>query len=183
MDIYCLFCEPGSAKYVRAAMPQIYPCRAISPKTIQHRRKPQRRSSKDSPNEQPKKTEYEDVERDLLPNYVFLYFEEEKAKPYQYYLIDGVIRCLRDSSGQYELTGPDRDFALMLLEKDGVIGKTEVYEEGDRIRIREGAFLNVETQILKVDRRSHRIQIELPFAGRPVRTWVEYEMIEKSNPS
>ena len=48
--------------------------------------------------------------------------------------MDSVLRCLRDSAGRYELTGNDEEFALMLLEKNGIIGKTMVYQEGDRIR-------------------------------------------------
>ena len=31
--------------------------------------------------------------------------------------------------------------------------------------------------ILKVDRRASRMQIEIPFARRIVKTWVEYEII------
>ena len=42
----------------------------------------------------------------------------------------------------------------------------------------KGVFEGVETKILKVNRRNMRMQIEIPFAGRPVRTWVEYEVVK-----
>ena len=48
----------------------------------------------------------------------------------------------------------------------------------DRIRIREGAFEGVPAEIVKVDRRRARMMIEIPFANRSVRTWVEYEIVE-----
>lgn len=75
--------------------------------------------------------------------------------------MDNVLRCLRDSAGRYELTGNDEEFAQMLLEKNGIIGKTMVYQEGDRICICEGAFKNVQATILKVDRRTHLMQVEI----------------------
>ena len=68
---------------------------------------------------------------------------------------------------------------MMLLDRGGVVGKTPVYQEGDRIRIRDGAFAGVEARILRVKPRYSRMEIELNFAHRPVRTWVEYEIIEK----
>ena len=77
------------------------------------------------------------------------------------------IRC--------ELCGNTR-----LLKKDGVIGKTKVYQEGQMIRICEGAYEGVETKILKVNRRNMRMQIEIPFASQKIKTWVEYEMVESS---
>ncbi len=66
---------------------------------------------------------------------------------------------------QYELTGSDEAFALMLLRQNGIIGKTQVYQEGQMIRICEGAYEGIETRILKVNRRNMRMQIEIPFAG------------------
>ena len=89
-----------------------------------------------------------------------------------------VIRCLRDSDKRYELQGRDEQFAMMPLRKDGVVGKTPVYREGDRIRISEGAFAGLETRILKVEHRASRMLVEIPFAHQPVRTWLEYEIVE-----
>ena len=104
-----------------------------------------------------------DIEHDLLPGYVFIYMEE----PLDIDLlqsIQGIIRCLSSMDKQYELSGRDEAFALMLLEKNGVIGKTPVYQEGQMIRICEEAYQGVETKILKVNRRNMRMQIEIPFA-------------------
>ena len=60
-----------------------------------------------------------------------------------------------------------------------MIGKTRVYQEGDRIRLCEGAFSGVTAEILKVDRRNMRMLIELPFARTVAKTWVEYETVAK----
>ena len=167
MLTYCLFCETVKCENVVTAAVRKLGCRAISPKQVQHiwrRGKP------------------EDIVHDLLPGYVFLYFEDGTLDISAACSIQGVIRCLRDGDRQYELTGSDEQFALMLLSKDGVIGKTEVYEEGQMIRIRQGAFEGVTTKILKVDRQKNRMQIEIPFAHTMVRTWVEYEIVAHTGP-
>ena len=165
MKTYCLFCETAKCdSVVRAAMQKLS-CRAISPKQVQHT------YSKGS---------MTDIVHDLLPGYVFLYCDGEDLDFTAVRSIQGVIRCLSDTEKQYRLTGSDEQFALMLLNKNGVIGKTQVYREGQMIRICEGAFEGLETKILKVNHRNMRMLIEIPFAGRPVRTWVEYEIVKSA---
>ena len=165
MFTYCLFCETAKCGYVAYSAEKKYGCRAISPKQVQHtwmKGKPV------------------DIEHDLLPGYVFLYSEDQPLDITALRRIPGIIRCLQDQEKRCELSGSDEQFALMLLKKDGVIGKTKVYQEGQMIRICEGAYEGVETKILKVNRRNMRMQIEIPFASQKIKTWVEYEMVESS---
>ena len=54
-----------------------------------------------------------------------------------------------------------------------------MYEVNQIIRVCEGVYKGVQAQVLKVDRRNMRMQIELPFAGRSVKTWVEYEIVSE----
>ena len=163
MFVYCLFCATEKSGVIARTAEERFHCRAISPRQVQHTWS---------------KGKMIDRENDLLPGYVFLYCQEKSENPAAFRTLNGVIRCLCDTAGQYELAGQDEQFALMLLSKDGIIGKTSVYQEGQRIHICKGAFEGLETKILKVNRRNHRIQIEIPFAMRPVKTWVEYEIAE-----
>lgn len=163
MVVYCLFCETEKCENIRKAMEDVFECRALYPKQMQHTWS---------------RGQMVNIERALLPGYVFLYFDEEYPEVTHFRRIYGVIRCLRDTSRQYPLCGNSKAFAEMLLQQDGQIGKTPVYEEGQRIRICEGAFAGLESTILKVDRRASRMQVEIPFAGRNVKTWLEYEIVE-----
>ncbi|MBQ9265038.1 MAG: hypothetical protein IJ189_12640 [Clostridia bacterium] len=163
MFCYCLFCETGKCGVVAREIEMMFPCQAIRPKQIQHTKI------------QGKPT---DIEHDLLPGYVFLYAEDEPLNIAKIRKTDGVIRCLSDSEHHYELQGGDEQFALILKRKNGVIGKTPVYQEGQMIRIRHGVFEGMETKILKVNRRNMRMQIEIPFASTRIKTWVEYEMVD-----
>ena len=163
MYTYCVFCETQKCKIIASQAEQLFDCRAIHPKQ-----------------EQIKWVKREAVREthDLLPGYIFLYTREAIAQPRLLYRIPGVIRCLSDQDHRYILQGKDEAFALMLLEKDGVIGKTRVYREGEMIRLCDGAYAGLETRILRVDRRSMRMQIQIPFGGMQVKTWVEYEMVK-----
>ena len=162
MLTYCLFCETAKCGYVANQAARALGCTAISPKRVQHTWS---------------KGKMVDIEHDLLPGYVFLYADNEPLDIGRVQSIQGVFRCLCTSDRHYELYGSDEQFALMLLHHHGRIGKTKVYEEGQRIRICEGSFEGLETKILKVDRRKKRMQIEIPFAHIPVKTWVEYDMV------
>ena len=164
MYCYCLFCETGKCEYVARAAMQVFPCRAISPKQIQHT------FTKGIP---------EDRIHDLLPGYVFLYFEEPVRFAWELKKVDRIIRCLRDTGMDHELHGTDEEFAMMLLRKDGVIGKTAVTETDGRFTIADETFRNLHAEILKVDRRYKRMKIEILFASNKVQTWVEYEIVQE----
>lgn len=163
MYVYCLFCETVKCRGIAEAITDRFHCRAISPKQIQHTRSKGRQI---------------DIEHDLLPGYVFVYAEEGPLDVSSMRSIQGVLRCLCYGDQRYELTGNDEQFALMLLQKNGVIGKTKVYQEGQRIRICRGAYEGLETRILRVNSRNMRMQIEIPFANMYIKTWVEYEVVD-----
>ena len=165
MFIYCLFCATEKCAHIARTASELFECRAISPRQVQHTWF---------------KGKMIDRENDLLPGYVFLFFQDRVQNTVIFRSMNGVIRCLSDTSNQFELTGADAQFAMMLYQKNGVIGKTCVYREGQRIHVCKGAFEGLETKILKVNRRNSRILIEIPFAMRPVKTWVEYEIVEAS---
>ena len=120
MYTYCLFCETNKTGYVSRAVSEMTGCRTICPKQIQHT--------------WAKGGGTRDMVNDLMPGYIFLYYED-KADISLLHSVQGVIRCLSSTAGEYELTGQDEQFALMLLEKDGVIGRTKVYREGQMIRM------------------------------------------------
>ena len=163
MHAYCLFCETLKCGMVARNAEQIFECRAISPKRVQHTWDKGKRI---------------DRMNDLLPGYVFLYSETELTDFSRLRMLDGFIRCLKGSENGFGLTDNDEQFALMLLRQNGVIGKTKVYKEGQRIHICSGVLDGVHAEIVRVDHRNERMLIEMPFAKRVVRTWVEYEIVE-----
>ena len=165
MWTYCLFCETVKCDLIARSIERDFGCIAISPKQIQHTWS---------------RGKMVDIVHDLLPGYVFVYAEQEPLDVRCAQSIQGVIRCLCTTDKRNELSGDDEIFAMMLLHKNGVIGKTKVYEEGQRIRICEGVYEGLETRILKVNRHKGRMQIDIPFANRHIRTWVEFEIVKST---
>ena len=165
MITYCIFCQTVKAASAARTAEVLLDCRAIYPRQVQHKRV---------------RGGMIDVENTLLPGYVFLYADNELDLTV-IRRINGVIKCLSDYHGNYRLTGGDEQFAMMLFENGGVLGKTLVYEVNQIIHVCEGAYKGVTAQVLKVDRRNMRMQIEIPFAGRSVKTWVEYEVVKDIN--
>ncbi len=162
MFTYCLFCETASCIYLTKIAEAILPCRAIQPKQVQHRLK---------------KGKVDDIIRDFMPGYIFLYFEQNPFPGImRMQIIPGAHHFMGDSENKYVLTGRDEQFALMLLEKNGMIGKMQVYEEGQRLHLTKSDLDIFDIEILKVDRRKGRMKIQFSFADNPVATWVEYEV-------
>ena len=167
MYTYCLFCETVKCGMIARRAEQMFDCRAISPKRVQHTWDKGKRI---------------DRVNDLLPGYIFLYSESKLTDISALRTLDGYIRCLKGSEDGFELVDSDEQFAMMLLRQGGVIGKTRVYKEGQRIHVCRGAFEGVHAEIIKVDHRNGRMLIEMPFAKRVIHTWVEYEIVESDDP-
>ncbi len=162
MYTYCLFCETASCVYLAKIAEAILPCKAIQPKQVQHRLK---------------KGKVNDVIRDFMPGYIFLYFDENPfPEIMRLLIIPGVHRFLGDSNNKYVLTGIDEQFALMILEKEGVIGKMQVFEEGQMLHLAKSDIDIFDITILKVDRRKCRMKIRFNFVDNQVTTWVEFEI-------
>ncbi len=165
MFTYCLFCETTSCIYLTRIAEAILPCRAIQPKQVQHRLK---------------KGVVDDIIRDFMPGYIFLYFEEDPFPGImRMQSIPGAHHFMGAGENKYVLTGRDEQFALMLLEKNGMIGKMQVYEEGQILRLTKSDLDIFDIEILKVDRRKCRMKIQFNFADNPVTTWIEYDIKNK----
>ena len=162
MYTYCLYCECGKSSYVGGALHAILGCQTIIPKQVQHTWSRGRMINRI---------------HDLMPGYLFLYHEE----PINISIcqqMQGVVRCLRTTDGQYELQDTDKSFALVMLERKGILGKTKVFEKDGRLEITPKSFREAKVQILRVDHRNSRMQLEIHFLRQTIKTWVEYEIVK-----
>ena len=163
---YCLFCQTEKCDIIRRIVDDVYACHAIYPKQMQHIwQKGQLRA----------------FPRALFPGYVFIYFDEKED--HEWDLVElrkfpGVIRMLSDRNGHYVLSGKDELLAMMLLERGGTLGRTQVTLENQKLYIRDGSLAGLEATILKVVRRKSIMKIQISFAGQPLTTWLEYEIVE-----
>ena len=166
MYAYCLFCLTQRCRVVAKLMEIRGADRAFSPQIIRKQRK-----------------KGENVERrfDLLPGYVFIYNEEPLTDWRLFYGIDGVVRRVGIKDRGYILEGPDRDFAMRLLEKDGVVGSMKACRVGDEVTLEDPLFSGCQGTITEIDYRKERAKVEFVFDRNSCSTWVSLEAVKQLN--
>ncbi len=157
MYAYCLFCETQHCDMIAATISNVYHYHCISPKIIQ------RKWVKGKAIEQ---------SHDWLPGYLFLY---SQTPIHPRFPVDGIIRCL----GNSELKDRDLAFAEMLLSCNGTLGSIQVAEVGDRCKISDPLWNNMEGTIIKLDRGRKRCCVEFEFDHQKRSVWVGYDLVNK----
>ena len=164
MYAYCLFCRTQRCARIAQLMEIRGVDRAFSPQILHKQRKQGENRSRVN---------------DLLPGYVFLY-SEERLTDYTFFTgIDGIIRRVGRTETGYELEGADRDFAMNLLEKDGMVGAMRMVEVGQTVRLEDPLFDRSEGVITKIDYRKERARVDFRFDGNDCHTWIAVEGIRK----
>ena len=137
MHIYCLFCLTAHVPAIRKILESAFSCTVLQASILQ--RKWVKGSSTDE-------------SHDYLPGYLFIYSDEPLTDLYQITRMEGVIRFLRyESEDGYEIRGNDRTFAESILATKGLISYVPVYQEGDRLTVKNGLFQGQRAEIKKVD--------------------------------
>ena len=163
MYAYCLFCLTQRCAVIAKLMEIRGAYRAFSPQIIRKQRK-----------------KGENIERrfDLLPGYVFIYSEERITDYREFYGIDGVIRRVGRRDDGYELEGPDLDFAMKLLEKDGLVGGMKICRVGDEVTLEDPLFNGCQGRVVEIDYRKERAKVEFVFDKNSCGTWVSLEDVK-----
>ena len=91
--------------------------------------------------------------------------------------IDGVIRRVGKTESGYELEGPDREFALGLLEKDGKVGALKMVKVGETVRLEDALFEGSEGVVTKIDYRKERARVDFKFEGNDCHAWIAVDGI------
>ena len=165
MYVYCLFCRTQRCARIARLLELRGVERAFSPRILSK----QRVEGRNIPRE-----------RDLLPGYVFLFHNECLAEWDIFSGIEGVIRRVGRTENGYELEGADREFALALLEKDGMIGAMKLAAVGEKVRLEDGLFEGSEGVVTKIDYRKERARVDFTFEGNACHTWVAVENVKQA---
>ena len=163
MYAYCLFCLTQRCKVIAKLMEIKGADQAFSPQIIRKQRK-----------------KGENVEKrfDLLPGYVFIYSEERITDYRFFYGIDGVVRRVGRRDDGYELEGPDLDFAMKLLEKNGLVGAMKVCCVGDEVTLEDSLFSGCEGRVAEIDFRKERAKVEFVFEHTKRDIWVSLDSVK-----
>ncbi len=164
MYAYCLFCMTQRCKVIARLMEVRGVDRAFSPQIIRKQRK-----------------QGENVRKafDLLPGYVFLYSRERLTDYRLFCGMDGVIRRVGKQDNGYELAGSDLDFAMKLLEKDGLVGGMTAHRVGDEVMLEDPLFNGCQGRVVGIDWRKERAKVEFVFDRTSCSTWVSLDDVKK----
>lgn len=163
MYVYCLFCRTQRCARIARLMEIRGVERAFSPRILSR----QRKAGENVP-----------TEHDLLPGYVFLFSEERLADYSAFAGIEGIVRRVGKTENGYELDGPDREFALRLLEKDGQVGALKMVKIGETVRLEDPLFEGSEGLVTKIDYRKERARVDFRFEGNDCHVWIAVEGIK-----
>ena len=159
MHVYCLFCETQRCKKIAAIITKDYGYQCISPQIIQ------RKWIKGIATE---------VNHDWLPGYIFLYSEQLIQKKLN---VSGIIRRL----GNGELKEQDLAFAEMIYRRQGIMGTVCLLQEGDRCKVADPAWAEIQGKVVKMDFGRKRCCIEFEFDGIKRTIWVGYELVREGS--
>lgn len=163
--VRCVFCLTGNEKSVAQRIENMGLGQVIIPRKV----KPFRVNG-----------QWIDKTELLMPGYLFILSDE--AYPFsELRALDGVIRVLTYGENDQEgyLTGRDLLFAEWLQKEDGLIGKLDAIQEGDFVRIMDGALQDIHGKVVSMNRRRHTVQVEVTLFGAQRTVWLGYEVVEK----
>lgn len=162
--VRCLFCSTGNEEAVVAAIHRKGWGQAIFPQRAYNRWR---------------HGEWLEQLVPLLPGYVFVYSQEEKAPYRQWLELRHVIRVLRYPEGEEWLRGWDLEFAQWLWKLNGKVGVMKALQVGDEIQIVDGVFKSLNGVVARMDRRRKTIQVRLNTQGFIRQIWLTYQVVEK----
>ena len=167
MVAYCLQCLTQKCDLIAELLEKNGAVRAFSPKVVSRQRK---------------QGKNEERAYDMLPGYVFLYMEKPIEDHSVSQGVGGIVRWLGKESGMGELTGTDLEFAMNLYQKDGVIGRTTIFKEGENVRVKDPLFENYHGAVVQIDHRKERAKIRFFFDGQERFIWLACDILYRDTP-
>ena len=162
---YCLYCRTQRCERIAQLLEVKGMARAFSPRILQRQR-----------------VKGENIRKytDFLPGYVFVFSEKPLTDYSVFFGIDGVIRKVGQADEGYELHGADREFALELLEKDGIVGGMRMVRDGEEVTLDDPLFAGNRGRVTRIDYRKERARVDFTFRGNECHTWVALEDVRKT---
>ncbi len=109
---------------------------------------------------------WKNVERILIPGYVFIQTEMTSDNYYKIEAIPGIINILRGASAHPEPVLENEMKVIFGLTRDSdLVGISDIYYEGQNIKVFSGPLEGLEGNIVKVDKRQFRAKVKFIVAG------------------
>ena len=120
-----------------------------------------------------------DEESVLIKGYVFIYV----PKNYD-------IRYIKSDNNPYKilkwqldlgkLFGGDYEYALWVLQQDGLIGVSKAIKVNEKVKIVDGPLAQMEGYIVKYSKRNRNCLVEIEFMNQTIRTWLPFDWTDQN---
>ena len=118
-------------------------------------------------------------ERALYLGYVFFDAAAHEDRILGFPKNENILAILRSGKEDWRLYGNDAKFAEWLFSYEGLIPFSEAINEGDRVRIISGPLYDMRGSVVKFDKRHKSAQVAITICNRVVKTWLQFEIVEK----
>ena len=164
---YALFVKTGEEEDMRKYLETLLP--DINMKILIPKRKLQER----------RKGKVYEVIKTLLPGYVLVKTEMDVDFYYRLKKLPGLLKILRDESEPLPIPEHEIAVILALTNQGDVIDFSEIYKEGDRIKVARGPMKGLEGIIESYDHRKKRLKIRLEILGQVKKVDIGAEFVNK----
>ncbi|HZJ57177.1 MAG TPA: antiterminator LoaP [Clostridia bacterium] len=165
MNWYAIFVETGREAEVQKFIELLFPDEEI--RTLVPKRKLiERRQGKT----------YESI-KNLIPGYVLTHTKMSAELYYGLRALPSVYRILKDDCEPIPIRKDEVDMILGLTQGGEVIELSDIYKEGNHIKVLSGPLMGMEGIIEKFDHRKKRVKVCLEFLGEYKRVDLGANMI------
>lgn len=117
----------------------------------------------------------------ILPGYIFVFSEEKLKKTdlLDYSRSKDLFYFLHYPDGSVELKGDDEGYAATIFQLPSTIKASNVLiKEGQLVIVSKGNFKDFKAKVLKIDKKRHRVEVEIFFLSRNTRLSLPYNSVD-----
>jgi len=123
---------------------------------------------------------YEKI-KTLLPGYVLIYANMDVGFYYRLRSMPHLLTILKDKYEPIQIRDEEISVILALTNKGDVIGFSQIYKEGDIIKVKKGPLVGLEGIIESYDHRKQRLKVVITFMGKTKRIDLGAELVLKEH--
>jgi len=115
----------------------------------------------------------------LFPGYAFFEASAREDVINRFPKHESILSILKTADGDWRLYGDDAKLVKWLFSYDGLLPLSQACKEGDWVRIIDGPLLDMQGKIVHFDKRHKSAQVAITFCNREIKTWFQFELVEK----
>lgn len=119
-----------------------------------------------------------EVIRVIFPGYILAQGEITKEIYPKIRNIPGLVKILGDNSLPYRIEPYEMEIISQLIEDDEIIGYSSLLEQNGKVTVLNGPMMNLEGNIISIDKRKGRAKVLLSFCGKECKVDLGIEVLK-----